>query len=273
MVLLLSGVLCVRKTVSWPPHPITRPTKQIPYLKQKYPFVLQALLWVSIMSDLELDLEQELLQELEKFDSMFAEHEEEEGQLQLHDLSLSQNQSQSQSRLSRGTLSAYELAVAESEKEELQDRLRVLLSKTEDFDQQLRDLTAENLALRCANDQLYHENRHLKLSLTEYEKIQQQQHFQSNGLNGGTAIQHIELEDFRLLEFKLAETRSKLARTQQLNEDLHLAKEQALRELDQERLTRIHIEKERDAYSAAYEASLQHFERWTKAKVKNAQPS
>eukprot|EP01039_Chlorochromonas_danica_P001301 gene1301-1420_t len=220
------------------------------------------------MSDLELDLEQELLQELEKFDSMFAEHEEEEGQLQLHDLSLSHNQSQSQSRLSRGTLSAYELAVAESEKEELQDRLRVLLSKTEDFDQQLRDLTAENLALRCANDQLYHENQHLKLSLSEYEKIHQ-----SNGLSGGSATQHIELEDFRLLEFKLAETRSKLARTQQLNEDLHLAKEQALRELDQERLTRIHIEKERDAYSAAYEASLQHFERWTKAKVKNGQPS
>jgi hypothetical protein len=26
----------------------------------------------------------------------------------------------------------------------------------------------------------------------------------------------------------------------------------------------VHAEKERDAYSAAYEASLQHFEKWSK---------
>jgi hypothetical protein len=204
----------------------------------------------------ELDLERELLQELEKLDSIFV-HDNEDSQ---HVYTPSRT-----GRLSRdslGTLSAYELAAAESEKEELQDKLRVLLSKTEDFDQQLRNLTTENFALRSANEHLYYENEQLKLSPTDYDHSHQQN-------LAGDGAESIDIEEFRLLEFKLAETRSKLAKSQQLYEDLYMAKEQALRELDQERLTRIHAEKERDAYSAAYEAALQHFERWTKTKVKS----
>jgi hypothetical protein len=74
--------------------------------------------------------------------------------------------------------------------------------------------------------------------------------------------------EFRELEFKLAETRSKLARTQQAYDDLSLAKDSALIELEKERMIRVHVEKERDAYSAAYEQSLLHFERWsTKTKL------
>lgn len=200
-----------------------------------------------------MDLEKELLQELEKFDVIFAAQEA--------TANASDAAAGKSSRLSRGTISTYELAAAESEKEELQDRLRVLLSKTEDYDQHLRALHEENLALRSANEQLFQENQQLNQSLASHEQHRQQQRPESAG-------EEVDIEDFRLLEFKLAETRSKLARTQQLYEDLHLAKEHALREMEQERISRVHVEKERDAYSAAYEASLQHFEKWTKAKVK-----
>eukprot|EP01031_Cornospumella_fuschlensis_P034820 gene34820-42169_t len=196
------------------------------------------------------DMERELLQELAQLDSIFGDG-----------LNAATSTKPISSRL-RGTLSTYEIAAAESEREELQDSLRILLSKTEDFDAQLRQVNAENFAIRSANEQLRRENLTLRQMLVDQEKELEGQRGRS-GVGGEVG------EDFRLLEFKLAETRSKLARAQQVFEDCHLAKEQALRELEAERQRRIHVEKERDAYSAAYEASLQHFERWSRHKASN----
>jgi hypothetical protein len=67
-------------------------------------------------------------------------------------------------------------------------------------------------------------------------------------------------------DFKVAEARSKLARALQNLDDLTLIKDFALKQLEQEKLTRIHVEKERDAYMAAYEASLTHFDKWSRSK-------
>lgn len=201
------------------------------------------------------ELERDLMLELERFDEIFNAAEEEPP-----------SGNPPSPRLSRGTLSTFELAAAESEKEELEDKLKILLSKTEDFDWQLRQLSEENIALRSANEHLHQENLQLKAIVAEYE--QQAGRIRADHDNEPSAGS-LDIEDLRLVEFKLAETRSKLARSQQLYEDLFMAKEQALRELEQERITRIHVEKERDAYSAAYEASLQHFERWKKTKSKS----
>lgn len=156
--------------------------------------------------------------------------------------------------------SAYELAQAEGEKEILEDRLHELLSKTDEYNCKLIALTHTNVDLVSRNDKLTKENEDLKSQLAALQKLK-------------TDVDTSNSEErFRIVEFKLAETKSRLARTQQTFDDLSLAKDYALKELEQERLMRIHAEKERDAYCAAYEASLSHFDRWTsKAKAQQQQ--
>jgi hypothetical protein len=75
--------------------------------------------------------------------------------------------------------------------------------------------------------------------------------------------------DFNDVEMRLAETRSRLARSAQALDDQKIARECLEKELQMERKVRMHCEKERDAYMAAYEASLKHFEVWAgRAKAK-----
>jgi septal ring factor EnvC (AmiA/AmiB activator) len=214
----------------------------------------------------ELDLDQELRLELEKLDQIFL--------VDTYDKSHSSPQKGSSLGLdgdctpfnrSRLSQSAFELAEAEIEKEELHDKLQFLLSKTEDYDRQLLDVTNLNFELKSRNEQFQRENERLLQRIAELET-----------LNSSKSVHPFEKQssslrsdgEFRELEFKLAETRSKLARTQQAYDDLSLAKDSALIELEKERMIRVHVEKERDAYSAAYEQSLLHFERWsTKTKL------
>ncbi|RYG59294.1 hypothetical protein EON64_20380, partial [archaeon] len=101
------------------------------------------------------DIERELLQELAKLDSIFSSPD------------LKPSSSKHTPNRLRGTLSAYEIAAAESEHEELQDTLRILLSKTEDFDSQLREVNAENFAVKSANEQLRRENLTLRQMLVD----------------------------------------------------------------------------------------------------------
>ena len=67
---------------------------------------------------------------------------------------------------------------------------------------------------------------------------------------------------YNALEFRLAETRSKFARSSQMLEDQMLANKNLERDLTYEIELRKHAEKERDAYMAAYEASIKHFEKF-----------
>ena len=152
------------------------------------------------------------------------------------------------------------MATAEGEKEALHDRLQTLLARSEDFDSQqaaLRDLTMRN-------EELLRENAMLRKFREDFieEFNARQQSLQSS------ATESANLEDkYKDLEFRLAETRSKLARAQQAQDDHLLARELAEKRLEQENVRRSHAERERDAYASAYEASLKHFERWSERKV------
>jgi hypothetical protein len=155
----------------------------------------------------------------------------------------------------RKSYTAYELAEAEGEKEQLEDRLHELLFKTEDYDAKLLELTQRNLDLIAENEKLFYDNKILNEQITDL-----------NLAKPDSAKCNVRNEDFRDMEFKLAETRSKLARTLHALDDLTLIKDFSLKQLEQEKLARIHVEKERDAYSAAYEASLTHFDKWSRSK-------
>lgn len=195
----------------------------------------------------EVDFENELKLELEKLDQIFLTKVNSEN-ITSPPPSASKNVS-------------YEEVEADIEKEQLHDKLQMLLSRTDDYDKQILELTRINFELKSRNEQLQRENERLLHRISDLEQNQL-----TNNLAQSTSNSHNN-EDFRHMEFKLAETRSKLARSQQAYDDLILAKDSALLELEKERMIRLHIEKERDAYSAAYEQSLLHFEKWaTKTK-------
>lgn len=146
---------------------------------------------------------------------------------------------------STAMLSVYEIAAMEGEKEQLQDRLRLLLAKLEESEDRAAALSRKNKDLRRRNHAVNEENQILRLQLQEREKV-------------GSMDQ----ESFAQLEFKLAETRAKLARKEQACDDLLISKEDLARDLELERLKLSHVERERDAFSAAYETSLTHFDKW-----------
>lgn len=225
------------------------------------------------------DLEQELQLELAKLDQIFfstSDSIDEDGQ---NGLFSSQNHSESYDCCSlQQSKVAYELAEAEIEKEELQDQLRILLSRTEDFDAQILQLHAENQNLFARYSQVVRENERLKQESSDVRNVLSPEtpllHVSSTLLQAVTSaprdtppIGMISEEEYQALEFKLAETRAKLARYQQHFEDLSLAKENTVKELNKERSLRKRIEKERDAYSAAYEMSLKKIDHWAQTKA------
>lgn len=197
----------------------------------------------------EADLETELKLELEKLDRIFLEE--------------SGNWSQDASNISfRDTSHRYELAEAESEKEELQDKLRLLTFKNEEYDRQLLELHQSNLELKSVNGKLNRENE----SLLQRIKVLEEAEIRLSKASSNDAAEKNFEQQLIQMEFKLAETRAKLARSEQHLEDQLLAKDLILKEYEKEKNARVHVEKERDAYSAAYQSSLQQFEKWLKFK-------
>jgi hypothetical protein len=80
------------------------------------------------------------------------------------------------------------------------DRLRLLVARLEESDDRASALSRKNKDLRRRSQAAEDENKILRLQLQERERL------------GST-----DQESFAHLEFKLAETRSKLARTQQVS--------------------------------------------------------
>ena len=183
----------------------------------------------SSSSDLDY-LERELRKELEEFDYLLAD--------ETFTRSITH-------------MSPYELAEAEGEKEALQDRLHLLLARSDDMEHEMNAAKLRLQLLITANENLCRENENLRKIGSEA----------SNPDDGGNNS-----SDYNALEYKFAVTRSNLARAQQVAEDQVLAREVIERELHHEQRRREHAEKERDAYSSAYEASLKHFERWSEKK-------
>ncbi len=203
--------------------------------------------------------EQSLWEELDNMEQLLLTHN--------GDMAAQSHRKCESSITGRQSLSAYELAVAEGEKEELEDKLHELLTKTNDYDSQLLLLSQNNMELANENKRIRLENASLlqqvqattKTSLTTVCSP-------TKCCSTTTSDSQRTCTDFEALELLLGETRSKLARSLQTLDDLSLAKDFAVRQLEQERLARVHVEKERDAYSAAYEASLIHFDKWSRAK-------
>lgn len=167
-----------------------------------------------------------------------------------------------QEEKARESYTAYEIAAAEGDREELQDRLNMLLSKMEDYDKLAEQLNIRNSDLIRKNENLINENQTFRNQILELKASAAVKDSISNDMNRLMAPSAKSEHVYSQLEFKLAETRSQLARSQQSIEDLELYKDQLIQKLDEEELKRVHAEKERDAYSAAYEQSLAHFEKW-----------
>jgi hypothetical protein len=172
---------------------------------------------------------------------------------------------QEQSR--RENYTAYDIAAAEGDREELQDRLHMLLSKMEVYDKLAEQLNIRNTDLIRKNETLINENQQLRSEIIELKSSSAVKDTISHDMNSLTSakIDHV----FSQLEHKLADTRSQLARSQQSVGDLEMHRERLLEQLDEEENRRMHAEKERDVYSEAYEQSLMHFDKWMNDSKRN----
>ena len=146
----------------------------------------------SCSSDIDY-LERELRRELEEFDCLLAADTS-------HSLSLSLNDM------------AFELAEQEGEKEAMQDRLHLLLARSEDMESEMGALKLKLLQLTLANEKLSMENDTLRRIGTAHTT--HATHTSSSGPHGEEGG-----SKYNDLEYKLAVTRSNLARAQQVAED------------------------------------------------------
>ena len=136
---------------------------------------------------------------------------------------------------------------------EIQDKLHDLLARSEDFDGQMCKLQEDVLYLTEKNEELMKENVMLKSKLTAFTSVTE------------NALYQQELDNE--CDKKMAELRVKLESVQKTCDDNFIAREIAEKELQKEKQKRVLAQKERDAYSAAYEASLKHFEKWATHKL------
>jgi hypothetical protein len=127
-----------------------------------------------------------------------------------------------------------ELTTLEAEKEELQDLLNDARATIKDQE----DIVA---SIRAENESLLREN-HMLMGLPPIEEGHEDY---VEGLSDAVAI---------------------IARCKAANKELAIAKEKAEKKMIHERNLRIHSEKERDAYAAAFNSSMGHFEKWTASK-------
>ena len=110
----------------------------------------------------------------------------------------------------------------DGENEDIENKLQSLKIQIEDYDKRLADLQNENHRL-----------------LKEIETLKDSQ----NNINTYNANLVTTGEENLNLEYMLAETRSKLARAQQAQEDQALARELAEKEMMHEKILRLHAEK------------------------------
>ena len=117
--------------------------------------------------------------------------------------------------------------------------MKSLLSQSEYYDQEIRLLQGSFSEISKRNDELRCENARLRDQIWKdglEERVE--------ATDDTNKPKHSE-SDYKLLENKLSETKSKLARVQQYQDDQMLVKEVLEKELDVERSKRILAEKER----------------------------
>ena len=174
----------------------------------------------------ETELEEEIRTELEKLEQMFHDDTRIESCSVVNSPNLKPN---------RVSYSAYEYAEAEGEKEELEDKLKLLITKTEDFSTQMEHMQSINADLQYRNNNLMAENGHL------YNKIKC-----IADQTGTTAPLDCNIANpispgSRALEMLLADTRAKLARMEASYQEMCLANDLVVQELENERALRVHV--------------------------------
>lgn len=146
----------------------------------------------------------------------------------------------------RVSYSAYEYAEAEGEKEELEDKLNLLLSKTEDFSLQMDRMNNLNVDLQNKCKEFQNENARLK-GIIESRSVNKSPEVQRELEN--TVIDHESLQvcssigpsaSSIALEHLLVEERAKVTQLESKLRDMVLIKESVLLELERERGMRIH---------------------------------
>ena len=154
----------------------------------------------------------------------------------------------SSSQKYRTTVNAFELAEVEGESEELQDRMASLLGKS---------VESEQVISRLENDL---KSLQIKFELLEQENnILRSEHNLANFTHDRIQYQN-EDEMKESMEYKLAETKFRLARALTQLDDSKFSKETLEYELEKERKLRIRYEKERKIYEDAYVESIKYVE-------------
>lgn len=198
------------------------------------------------MDDLEWT-ERELTFELDRMESVY-----------LNDNNTSYTDPATPNR-SIGNISVFAIAEAEGANEELMDQVLSLQAKDKESRKEIVSSRVKISTLMDENLRLEAENELLK---KEVELMREKESRVVSNQDESAR----ELQD---LEFMLGQTRAKFASALQKIDDLLLAKEFALQQLKYEQTLRLAMEKERDSYSAAYAAALEHSEKWGKGKVKS----
>lgn len=177
---------------------------------------------MSGLANAESDLEEEIRLELERLEQIFNE-----------ETNIESTTSSTKVKPNRVSYSAYEYAEAEGEKEELEDQLRSLVSKTDEYSAKIQHLSTVNTDLRQINEQLQIENARLRST--------------GNERHHAVDVQNVGLESYSMLspgsialEHLLAETRTKLLQVESAYQDLLKLRDLSLQELDKERALRIH---------------------------------
>ena len=154
----------------------------------------------------------------------------------------------SSSQKYRSALNAFELAEIEGESEELHDKMASLLGKSVESEQVITRLEGELKNLNIKFDLLEQENNILRTENSLAAFNNHRNHYQN------------EDEMKESLEYKLAETKFRLARALTQLDDSKFSMETLEYELEKERKLRIRYEKERKIYEDAYVESIKYVE-------------
>lgn len=155
---------------------------------------------------------------------------------------------------------SFELAAAESERERLHDKLNDLSARVEELE--LHTKHQESIIAH-----LKKRNRDLETKLQDGDTYKGDE----SSSDISFSFQDIEKERggqmYRLkckaLELELQETKILLSQSQKKMEEANSAYQNASTDHQNEVSKRVHAEKQRDAYAAAYRQALQHIEKWS----------
>lgn len=126
-----------------------------------------------------------------------------------------------------------ELSLLEADKEDLIDKLNDSQATVNDQAKTIDGLTAENERLK-----------------------------RENALLKGLHVNVPSGDDVADLQKELQEANLALLKFKKLNDELIISKELAEKKMHQEKLLRLHSDKEKEAYALAFSSSLGHFEKW-----------